>query len=332
MIFLGQTATNLRAAAWFSTKRTDVNTQKLQKLQVAQNFCSCITQCVPNLPVFTDEIGTDFYKNDKTSVWMKTVNYLSGSILVFSSTIYGRITNLNTGVTQTLVDGTHGVSNIGTYYWWFEVDWTLVQALMGYGNYEIEMTETSVYGASVLNEFLSPTYQLKPWSEKLANRTIRIESSQRGKLHHGNDYSRTVEISGGIVTPIDFTQQTRLPGALKFSGNDDEQDHLVLNDSARSSYQIKDQIRPKYELTLDLVSSYQAMSAIFDDLFSSPVNVTDYNVYNWVADPRDYYANQYKSIPLRRESDSFEADSGALRKSFTFGMRYANDNIIKTNN
>jgi hypothetical protein len=337
MIYLPQTATNLRGAAWFSTKRTEVNTMRLQTLDVPENFCTCITQCVPHLPVFTDEVGTDYWKNDLTSIWMQTVNVINDAgVLVIASTIVGTITNLNTGASQTLVDTTHGTLNVGSRYWWFTIDWTKIQALMGYGNYEITVTESSIYGTNpTLNEFASPTYTLKPWSQKLANRTVRIETSQRGKLHHGNDYSNTTALgraSGTTYYPINYTNQVRLPGALKWSGTEDEQDHLVLKNSDRSSYQIKDQMKPKYDLTIDLVSSYQSMSVIFDDLFSNPVKVTDYNVYNWVADPRDNYANQYRSIPLVRESDSFEADSGALRKSFTFGMRYANDNVFKTNN
>lgn len=328
MIILPQTSTNLDVAEFFSTKRTDIQTYKSNLIPPAMDFCSCVRQCIPDLDVFTDQVGTDFYKNDFSSFFIKTFNQPP---FATGSTTSAKIINIDSGVETNLINGTHGTLTEGVFFYWFKLDWYKIWNTLGYGRYRVELKTTSSTSLQVVYELTSPIYHLKPFSEKLANRTVRLEIQQSGNLHHAQDYSnlKTQTIGGQTVI---YEQQIRLPGALKFSSMDSENDHLVLNDPNRSSYQIKDQIRPTYDLELYLVSSKQVVKVLFEDLFSNPVSVTDYNVYNFVADPRDPSAEQYRSLPLIRESNEFEASRRNKRKSFTFNMRYFNDNIFKTNN
>jgi hypothetical protein len=326
MIFLAQTTTGTPVYNKFSTKRVGAGVVTVKGLNEASEFCTCISQCIPDLKVFTDEVGTDFYKNDFTSFFIPTIN----TLLITGSTITGTITNVTTGTSTTLVNSTHGDLYVGNKYWWFKLDWYKIWLELGYGRYQIEVNEVGNYAGQTLNQLKSEIYTLKKYTDKEAQATVRIESFQSGKLQHGNNYSSLTTSS--ISIPFPFEQQTRLPGALTFAANEDETDHLVLNNAERSTLQVKDQIRPSYELKLFLVGNLQVSKVIFDELFGNEIYVTDYNVYNPVFDPRDTTAIQYKSIPVRRESTSFDVKRTRLKTTFTFGMLYEYDNVIKTNN
>lgn len=329
MIILPQTSTNLDVPEYFSTKRTDIQTYRSKLIPPPMEFCTCIRQCVPDLDVFTDKIGDDFYKNDFSSFFIKTFN---APPFALGSVTTSKIVNVDTGVETDLLDGVHGTEIDGVFFYWFKVEWYKIWNTLGFGRYRVELQTISLLNSQVAFEICSPTYHVKPFSEQLANRTVRLELKQQGNLHHANDYTKLQNVIAIKPTFYIYEQQVRLPGALKFASMDQENDHLVLNDSARGSHQIKDQIRPTYNLEFYLVSSLQSVTVLFEDLFASPVNVTDYNVYNFVADPRDPYADQYKSIPLIREATDFEPTRRNKRKSFTMTMRYFNDNVFKTNN
>lgn len=313
--------------AFFSTKRERLPGFKKIELGIPQDFCTCLIQCVPDLVVFTDEEGEDFYKNDFTSLFSKTLTqppFASGSIT------QAVIEDVNTGVETPLVGGTHGTQVIGVKFWWFKVDWYKIWQALGYGRYRLKFKTQTIIGTTLV-DYCSPIYSLKKYSDKLANGTIRLEFFQLGRLNHSNDFRNllTATVNGkGVV----YEGQVRLPGSLKWASGNEEIDHLTLNGTTRPSYQIKDQVRPKYQLDIHLVSAAQFVSVYFDDMFASPLNVTDYNVYNFVSDPRDYQAKQYRSLPLIKETSNFDPTSRQVRKSFSFEMRYFNDNIFKTTN
>lgn len=328
MIFLPNGATNLRTLAFFSTARTEVDTEFLADLSIDSDFCTCAVQCVPRLVVFADDTGTDFYKNDKTSIFSRTLN-LVHPVGITASTTVAKIVNVITGVETVLVDSTHGTETIGNKFYWFEVDWFKIRQTLGLGKYKLEFTTTvNVYGQT-LDSYTSPTYHLKDYSDKLANGTIRIEVEQTGKLNHSIDYSNLVLSTGKKAT---YTNQVRLPGSLKFESTNEETDHLTLNGTDRPSYQIKDKMTLKYKLDIHLVSAPQFVYVLFNDMFANPVKVSDYNVYNFVADVNNYKATKYRSLPLIKESTNFEATAKQKRKSFSFSMVAFNDKVFKTTN
>lgn len=325
MIFLANEASSLRTVAFFTSRDEEIDTQLLANLEIQSDFCTCITQCVPKLPVFTDEIGSDFYKNDKTSLFARSLNTNlgTGSVTVF------KIVNVITGVAATLTNSTHGSLTQGVGFELFEVDWFKIYNTLGYGKYRLEFKTTIAVFFQILDSYCSTPYHLKPYSDKLANGTVRLEFEQNGKLNHSTDFSN---LRGLSLTPVVFRKQVRLPGSLKFESMNEETDHLTLNGKDRPSYQIKDQIRPEYTLDLHLVSSAQVVETLFNDLFANPVKVTDYNVYNFVADVDNYMATKYRSIKLIKKTSNFSATSKQKRKSFSFAMSLFNDKIFKTNN
>jgi len=332
MIILNQTSTSLETPKYFSTKSDEVPVIRKTTVDFDREFCTCFVQCVPDLKVFTDETGADELKNDWHSLFIPTVNNPPLSASVITRTV----TNIDTGVITTLLDGTHGVLNEGKNYFWFKVSFYDIWNTLGYGRYQFSLVENSNFGGGVINQYQSPVFRLMPYTDKAANGTVRIYSKNKGELHHGNDYSN-IQLNYSQLTPdterIYFEQQTRLPGRFYFKSNEVENDHLVLNNSNLSTYQVKDQLRPTYQLDLHLLSSIQVMPVVFDDLFGSEIYVTDYNVYNHVVDPRNYQANQYVNLPVRREGMNLNNPSAtSIRKTYSFDMAYEYDNIYKTNN
>lgn len=337
-IFVANTSAAPETGVGFDIADNDkevIRPEKPYLKRVAQppDFCTCLEQCVPDLLAFTDEVGTDFYKNDFYSAYMRSSE--QGGTTALFMTFTKKIINVDTGVETTLTDVTHGDYYILKWAKWFKVSWYKIYNTLGYGRYRIELKETSTITGDVINEKISPIFHLKKYNDRLAARTVRIESYQNGRIANGNDYSSMLEYSGYPGTIVDlerFEQQIRLPGTLRFISGETENDHLVLDNADRSTYQIKDQERPAYELKIQLVSGKQIAPVIFDDLFSNPTFVTDYNWYNHVIDPRDFNAEQYLSLPLIKDSVSVDPSPRAKRATYTIGMKYAYDNIFKTNN
>lgn len=330
MIWLTQTSTTADTPRYFSTERTETPVIKKTGLNAAGDFCTCVVQCVPDLKVFTDGLGADPLKNDWTSFFIKTVNQYVPSTSV-GSTVTGTIKNLTTGESNTLVDTTYGDLEVGNFFYWYKIDWFKVWGEMGLGRYQITIVEEGTSGNQKINEFESVFYNLCSYSARAANGTVRIYSKQQGKLHHGNDYSNLITTAN--TTPFPYEQQTRLPGRLVSLSPEEEDDYLVLNNGNRSSLQVKAQLRPKFKLDLYLLSSKQINKVVFDELFGQEVLVTDYNVYNHVNDPRDFYANQYIDIPVLRTSTDVPNPRGtAIRRTYSIALDYDFDNVFKTNN
>lgn len=318
MIFLSQTATSLASAAHFSWKRTDIPCTLLREGQSTDDFCACLRQCVPCLKMFTDEVGTDFYKNDLYQQFLNVVK--GGSVVISLIKTDGFGVETTTIVTDdtygTLTDGSLLIPRFLEYVWDFYKIWNN----LGYGRYQMKIENKNIVG-NVVQTLLSPCFSLHKYTDVMANGTIRIETEQTGRIKNGNNYGTTT-----------FYQQIRLPGALMLSALPSENDAEQLNDDSRSLLQIKDQLSPEYRLRIDLVSSGQIMMTIFDYLFANKVKVSDYNVYNFATDPANLQSESYRSIPLKRNATEFNPSSKVLRKSFTFTMEYFNKNVFKTNN
>lgn len=315
-IFIPQTTTALATARYFSAKATNVRVfSPLQNFEDS-DFCTCLTQCIPDLPAFTDEIGDDFYKNDKFALFLNTIT--DGSIVVTLS---------KQGAADILLtDNTYGIytDNDFSNYFRFELDFYKVWLNSGYGSYSFKIENFN--GALELVQTLSsPNFRVKRYSAKAANRTVRIETHQGGILQHGTAYVNVLNLK------TTWLQQVRVRGSLTFTGESIENSSLQLNNSSRSQIQIKDQLSPQYTLTIELAGSKQANFIMLDYLFANDVKISDYNVYNYVFDPRYPNTNMYRSIPVKRTSTEFNSTRTKLRKTFNIGMEYNNKNVFKIN-
>lgn len=308
-IKLFQPASNPQSTKHYSSLRKDVNVINVQRLEEPEEFCTCIIQCVPCLPMFTDTIGTDFYKNDFFSLFQNSITGGSHEVYIvingvqqpqITTNAYGKIFNMS--------------ANFGYRFDAFDI-----HALHGYCEwYGILINKDSL--GNIVRTDKSPCFKLQRFTERAANRTVRIETNQQGKLLHGNNYSNLAPVVPGLKATTWF-QQIRLPGALLLSGMPVENDGIVLNDSIRSRMQIMDKLSMEYDLELDLVSSEQVMFVILDYLFSNVCYVTDYNVYNW---------EKYRSKRLVRTGIDLQPHI-RKRKSIVIKMKREEENIEKTN-
>lgn len=318
MIFIPQTVTDLDAPEYFATKRTGIEVLFLNKIAQPTGFCSCIIQCVPCLPMFTDKIGLDFFKNDTFLQYINVASSGTTTVTLTKIAPDGSETNIivTDGTYGALTDGSASSPRYFTYTW----DFFKIFNVEGFGKFQFKLENKNVAG-KVISVDLSPVFCLQFFTAIAANRTIRIESVKTGKLKHGNDY-------GSLF----FAQQIRLPGRLVYLNEITENDDQQLNNNKRSLVQIKDQVFPEYQLQIHLVSAPQIVRTMFDYLFAGDVKISDYNVNNFVVDPADMNACQYLSIPLKKTITEFNPSGTNIRKSFNFTMEYANKNVFKTNN
>ena len=326
MIWLGQTSSNLDTPQYFSSKY-EATSAKRQTLPEERDYCVCLAQCVPDLKVFTDGIGTDELKNDWSSFIMRSAN----GILYTGAIQTLKIVDADTGAETTLVDPTHGTYYQTNGYVWFKLDWYKVFVAIGLGRYYIHFLEVGTTNGETINEYKSPTYRLMNYSDQVANGTVVIESFNQGKLHHGNNYSNLTTQS--ITEPFPFHQRTRLPGRLIKLDDDVENDHLVLDTENRPSYQIKDQMAPKFRLLLERLTPKRIAPVVFEELFGSEIYVTDYNLFNHATDPRDFQLERFIDVPVRRQGNAIaQPSSGSVRKTYEIELIYEYDNVFKTNN
>lgn len=318
MIFVGPASSSLSTAAYFATKRTDISVLKLNEIPEEGDFCVCLHQCAPCLKVFTDEIGTNNDKNDK---YLEYMNVGTSGSLSFT------LTNVVTGDEIDVTDNTYGTLYDGQSedipHAAYELDFYKIWNEEGYGTYQLTIEyiiAVSGGGSRAGKTSTSPCFKIEKFSERAANRTIRIETRQGGNLKHGRNYGST-----------SWTQQIRLPGRLIYSGDVQENDSVQMNDNERSLIQIKDQTFPEYTLEIYLVTSQQIAKTLFDYLFSGEVRVSDYNLFNFVVDPNNLEATAYRYIPLKRINTDFTPNARAIRKTFSLTMEYANKNVFKTN-
>lgn len=284
-----------------------INTQDLVE---SEEFCTCITQCIPCLPMFTDKIGTDSRKNDFYSIFQNSVSGGSHEVYIV----------VNGQVQAEITDGTYGQIFNLTSCFGYRYDAKKIYDNHGFCEWYGYQINKDSLGNIVATE-TTPCFKIEYFTEKAANRTVRIETQQKGKLLHGKDYSNLTPVAPGKKLPY-WRQQIRLPGALILTGMPVENDGVVMNDSIRSRRQILDKMTFEYDLELDLVSADQVLfNVILDYLFSGPVFVTDYNVYNW---------GTYNNVRLVRTGHSFNA-SIAKRRSITVKMVREEDNIEKWN-
>lgn len=311
-IDVNETSSTIEGALHFSGKWLNVPVYTPRSVATPE-ICTCLSQCVPALPAFTDEIGTDFYKNDKFRI---SINPVLGTDIdlkiVSQSGAEWAVTNNTYGVRTSL-------SDFYSYYFDFYKIWNQ----LGYGSYRFELYNKTVGGA-VLQSDVSPWFRLTKFAEKTALNTVRIETVQSGKLFNSINYK-------GLFAGAKYPQQIRFRGSLIFSGQIVENSGYQLNDPNRTRLQVKDQLLPEYTLTLHQVSSVQVARAMYDYLMANSVAVTNYNPYVHSIDPRNWNTEQLRSIPLKVVENSFNANYNAIRRTYSFKMEYDQKNIFKIN-
>ncbi|MEB3185656.1 MAG: hypothetical protein VKM97_07200 [Cyanobacteriota bacterium] len=306
------TSSTIEGALHFSDKWVNIPTFGSDTTSESE-FCACIMQCVPALPVFTDQVGTDFYKNDRFRI---TINPVPGTITTL------KIVKQD-GTEVTVTNNTYGekteISGFYSYYFDFYKIWNN----LGHGTYYFTLTNSTI-GGLTLKQDVSPKFRLMKYTDKAAYGTVRIETTQSGKLFNSLEYK-------GLFAGAKYEQQIRFRGSLVFSGQVVESSGYQLNTPDRSRLQVKDQVLPEYTLSVYNASAPQIARAMYDYLMANSVRVTDYNFLNHTIDPRNWSAERLLSIPLQPVDTTFSPSHNAIKRSYSFKMEYDNKNIFKIN-
>jgi len=307
MIKLFQPGTTAQQPYHYSTIRDNINVLNLSGTPDTGDFCACMQQCLPCLKIFTDEVGIDKYKNDFFQVYQNSV--VGGSHKVFL---------IVEGEEIEVTDGTYGQIFNGSAFCGYRFDAFKIWDEHGYGEYSGKIINLDSVG-NIVQTDETVCYKIEKYSDISANRTVRIETFQKGKLLHGKDYTNLAMLVGKNL-PY-WRQQIRLPGSFTLSGTPIEIDRLTLNDPERSSLQVMDKMTTEYEMNLYLLTSKQALPVILDNLFSAPCFVSDYSIFNF---------EKYRDVRVVRIEQGFNQRI-AVRKNIKIKFKGEFENIEKSN-
>ncbi len=229
------------------------------------DFCYCDIECVYEETALANT-GVDL-ENDTTSFLFTklgptdtiTFKIFKGSVLkaTISDNTYGEF--FGTGFTVT--ENPDAANYVG-----FIADWGKIFDAFGGGLFTIK-ADTVLIGVS--KTLSSHNYRVVPYSETVADRTIRIRTTQ-----NGNIISNKLNYTG-----LEWEQNIRIEGILF----DKEPKLNVENyiDGDRRLQQIQDQIINNYTIeTLSPLPSEVAELIVYDLFLSNRILVTDYNIIN----------------------------------------------------
>lgn len=165
----------------------------------------------------------------------------------------------------------------GTYYSTFTeqplyvglvVDWQKVLAVEGIGVYQIKSPQTILGNATT---FESQLFRLMPYSDELANGTIRIEGYQTGNIvgHELNHYNL---LTNG------WYYSNRFKGFLKQETPKYIKDNYVNQNYELS--QIQETLINNWELELGLIPNILYNKIVKEICLANKILISDYNTYN----------------------------------------------------
>lgn len=230
-------------------------------------------KCCEKVLVFASTSDSDTFKNDYKTIYFKrniptdVCNfelYKNGvKIADLNNSIYGEFTDFGD------IEGKED---------WkiFTLDFRKVLINEGVGDY---------YMRSMISQFGQPAlpndtlcYQLREFSYKLANKTVRIES-----VHNGIMTSLDLDFKG-----VDLKDMIRVKG---FFGNPTpkmSQDNIIHSDN--SVHQLRQDTFYEYAFKSNMIN-YFASSELVDFHFKGyPIYISDYNIYN--------HSYNYKKLPV----------------------------------
>lgn len=229
---------------------------------IQNNIDYCQYECEYIEPVFAN-VGGDWWENDKNSFLFQKV--------VSADTITIQLWKGNEKVAD-ISDDTYG-----TYYSSFTnqplyrgfiVEWEKVFDEEGAGLYQIKADLDIMGNAST---FESHRFQLLPYSDILANGTVRIESYQTGNIL-ASEFDYTDLLDGGWYNSF------RIKGFFGFKTPKLEIDNYLNQDYKQE--QIQDKVSTEWTLETNLLPSYISNVLAYDNILANKLLITDYNIFN----------------------------------------------------
>lgn len=251
-----------------------------------------VCDCTETELSFTDEIGTDGIKNDKSSFLFR--KYGAADTVTFELWKAGSKVADVTGDTYgtfydfgSLGDPLTPQSN----YKGMLIDWFKVWGVHGYGVYTFVVQQSLLGTASTVT---SRNFRLLPYSDFAANGTVKIESYQSGNII-SNAFDYTDLIVGGWYSSY------RISGIFGFKTPVLESDSYLTSDYVKS--QIQDKIKTEYTLRSKLLSPETVDNIVFDAMLANDILVTDYNLNNRTLNKVSVYPTGFEPTHLPQNNN-----------------------------
>lgn len=263
MIYLEQAISVLKTAEYLNTYRqvTAIKRNITNDLSGCKSFtytCDC------SIPVVADLSATNTNFNDFSSFYYDDIG--------IKETVVATLTNLDTNTSVIITDNTYGsfydTGVLKAWAWGFKLDWRLVAAALGFGNYKMNIKIDGLLFRGDFEE--NYCYNLMQFSCESANGTIRIETQKEGYIQNGKDYSN---LSIG-----EWTNQIRLYGEISLEEPITTVDNYISNPKTKTQVQV--QIVDNYNLTVNNIDNQVVGNFIKDDLLANNIIITDYNKSN----------------------------------------------------
>jgi hypothetical protein len=261
------------------------------------------SECCVSALVLADLSDDASYKNDYTTVFYKRQTP--------NDTVTYKLVGVSTGIT-TLVDPTHGTLYAygGTEQpdlSYFRVEWRDVLSTLGEDIYTIRM-ELSIAGVAVTID--SPvSYDLRQFSQKIADNTARIDWNLDGKLVKiDTDFKNT-----------NYSNSVRLQGFFGDRQAKIEQDNVTYSSKKGYSY-FQDQITMSnnYEYIFNAYNVPECMVRPLyqEGIFANEFFISDYNLNN-----HSYF---YELLPVILVDDNgaeYQVRGRGMNVNLTFADR-----------
>lgn len=264
--------------------------------------------CYSNI-VLADLTQSDSYYNDFTSVFFKRPTP--------NDTVTFQLVGVSTGTT-TLVDGTHGTelalgNSINPDLAYFIVDWNSVLSTFGLGEDIYTIRKVATFGGIAINVDSIVTYDLRHFTQSLADSTARLDWSLDGRLTALDvDFKDT-----GYVNSV------RLRGFFGNRKSVIEQNNLLYNSKEGQNY-----YQGQINMALSFEYAYQAYNVpecalrvlYAEGIFGNEIFANDYNKNN-----HSYLYNRFPVILNDDNGLEYPTFGRGANISLTFSDRSKNN-------
>lgn len=253
--------------------------------------------------IYADANSSEDFKNDYSSFHHQ--RQLSNETVEF------KMIHIETSNEYILNDSTYGV-----YYGFgsfseninlsgFRVEWKKVLDDIGSGSYKVVKTVNKI---GVSAEYNSITYTLSQFSERMADKTSRIDVVLNGFM----------EKDGTDFTNIGWKDSIRVPGFFGRREFQFEEDFLI--DRSFEKRQISMKQTNEYKFQINLVP-YCITNQIIDlSLFADDIYINDYNLNN--------HSYNYKKFPVKfqaNENTDYSSTTRKARLNLLFNDKFENN-------
>jgi hypothetical protein len=204
----------------------------------------------------------DYWKNDQNEFLFKRF-VVADTVAMELHKDNVKVADLNTNTYGTFFNGFASGSAEQQLYVGYLLDWLLVYNAFGSGSYTV-VANLNIIGQSTV--FTSRVFRLVLYSDRLANGTIRVESTQNGNIF-GSDFD---------FTGLNWYQSLRLPGT--FGNPTPVFETTEYKTSTHKRVQNKAKMSREWSLTTRMISWEVAEKLIYNKLLGNEILVTDYQI------------------------------------------------------